>query len=219
MSFDIQQPVFSPDGEYLEDAAMQYRDVLIEGFAESAEGQELVRQGGTIGWADTLMELGMGYLEVTPATMKAEHMKEVLFELFPRKVSAEPGCGQEIVTELRAFWEFLQREYSLVNAEACLRVLTTATARRLEQAMQDPANFGLAKAFVMQGWASGFDMSTPEGMQAWADTYNAGLRINAPRPVEEVPRASSTTGRATRTATAARRKLAQRSRRINRKKR
>jgi hypothetical protein len=219
MSFDIQQPVFSPDGEYLEDAAIHYRDVVMEGFADSPEGQDLVRQGGTIGWADTLMELGMGYLAVTPASMTAEEMKEVLFELFPRKVSAEPGCGQEIVRELRAFWKFLQRDYGLPNAEACLRVLTNATARRLEQAMQDPANFGLAKAFVMQGWASGFDMTTPEGMQAWAETYNAGLRINAPRPLEEVPRASSTTGRATRAVAAARRKLARRSRRINRKKR
>jgi hypothetical protein len=220
VDFDIQQPVFSPDGEYLEDAAMHYREVVMEEFAESAEGQELVRQGGTIGWADTLMDLGIGHLGVTPAVMTPEELKEVLFELFPRKVSAEPGCGQEIVTELRAFWKFLQREYGLPNAAACLRVLTTATARRLEQEMQNPANFGLAKAFVMQGLASGFDMSTSEGMQAWADTYNAGLRRETPRPLDEAPRASSSaTGRATRAAAATRRKLAQRSRRINRKKR
>ncbi|MBV9175242.1 MAG: hypothetical protein JOZ81_34740 [Chloroflexi bacterium] len=220
MSFDIQQPVFNPDGEYLEDAAMHYREVVMERFAESAEGLELVHQGGTIGWADTLIELGMGYLAVTPATMTAAEMREVLFELFPRKVSADPGCAQEIVTELRAFWTFLQGEYGLRNADACLRVLTTATTRRLEREMQDPANFGLAKAFVMQGWASGFDMTTSDGMQAWAETYNAGVRIDRQRTLDEVPRAtSSPTSRASRTAAASRRKLAQRSRRINRKKR
>jgi hypothetical protein len=135
-------------------------------------------------------------------------------------VSAEAGCGQEIVTELRAFWNFLRREYGLSNAAACPRVLTAATARRLEREMQDPANFGLAKMFVMQGVASGFDMSTSEGMQAWTDTYNASLRRETPRPMDEEPRAnSSPTIRATRTAAAARRKPAQRSRRINRKKR
>ena len=221
MSFDIQQPVFSPDGEYLEDAAIRYREALMEGFAESAEGEDLVGQGGTLGWADTLMELGMGYLGVTPAVMTAEDMQEVLFELFPRKVSAEPGCGQEIVSELRAFWKFLQRAYGLPNAASCLRMLTTATGRRFEREMQDPANFGLAKSLLAQGWASGFDMSTPEGLQAWAETYNAGPRINAPQHVEELPlRASSnSTSRATRTVAAARRKLAQRSRRVNRKKR
>jgi hypothetical protein len=95
-------------------------------------------------------------------------------------------------------------------------VLTTATARRLERAMHDPANFGLAKAFLAQGQASGFDMTTPEGMQAWAETYNAGLRVDAER-LPAVPGAR-TTSRATRT-TAARRKLAQTSRRVNRKKR
>jgi hypothetical protein len=219
VDFDIQQRVFSPDGEYLEEVAIHYRDVVMAGFADSPEGQELVRQGGTIGWADSLMELGIGYLAVTPATMTPDEMKEVLFELFPRKVSAGPGCGQEIVTELRAFWKFLQREYGLENAGACLRALTTATAHRLEREMQDPANFGLAKAFVMQGQAFGFDMTSPEGLQAWAETYNAGLRTAEPRPLDEARASSSPPGRATRTAAATRRKLARRSRRINRKKR
>jgi hypothetical protein len=82
--------------------------------------------------------------------------------------------------------------------------------------MQNPANFGLAKAFVSQGHASGFDTTTPEGMQAWAETYNAGLGINTQQPLE-LPRANA--GRANRTAAASRRKLAQRSRRVNRKKR
>ena len=216
MKFDIQQPVFNPDGEYLEEAAERYREVLMERFEASPEGQDLVRQGGTVGWADTLMDLGMGYLEVTPAAMTAEQLKMILFELFPRKVSAEPGCGQEIVTELQAFWKFVQREFGLPNAGACLRVLTTAMARRLEKEMQNPANFGLAKAFLAQGLAHGFDMSTPEGIQAWMESYNAGLRVDAPRPLA-LPR-TRTTSRATGTATA-RRKLAQRSRRANRKKR
>lgn len=215
MSFDIQQPVFDPDGEYLEDAAIGYREELMERFEASAEGQDLVGHGGTIGWAETFMELGMGYLEVTPAEISAEQVTTLLLELFPRKVSAEPGCGQEIVTELQAFWRFLQREFGLPNAEACLRVLMPATARGLEREMHNTANFGLAKAFLAQGRAHGFDMSTPEGMQAWAETYNAGLPVNVDRPLE-LPRASAS--RATRT-TAARRKIAQRSRRANRKKR
>jgi len=75
MNFNIQQPVFDPDGEYLEEVAERYREELMERFEASAEGQDLVRQGGSVGWADTLMDLGMGYLEVTPATMTAEQLK------------------------------------------------------------------------------------------------------------------------------------------------
>lgn len=82
--------------------------------------------------------------------------------------------------------------------------------------MQNPANFGLAKAFLAQGLAHGFDMTTPEGIQAWMETYNAGLGVDAPRPLA-LPRAR-TTSRATGTGTA-RGKLAQRGRRIKRKQR
>src|SRR2546426_1633760 len=78
MSFNIQQPVFNPDGEYLEEAAIRYREVLMEAFVASTEGQDLVHQGGAVGWADTLMDLGMGYLGVTPATMTAEQLKTIL---------------------------------------------------------------------------------------------------------------------------------------------
>ena len=81
--------------------------------------------------------------------------------------------------------------------------------------MQNPANFGLAKAFLAQGLAHGFDMATPEGIQAWTETYNAGLRVDAERPLA-LPRAR--TSRASK-PTVARRKLAQQSRRTNRKKR
>jgi hypothetical protein len=215
MTFDIQQRVFDTQGEYLEDAAIRYREQLMDRFVASPEGQELVRQGGAVGWADTFMDLGIAYLGVTPPAMTPEQLEDVLFELFPRKVSTEPGSGQEIVHELHAFWTFLQREFGLTNASACLRLLTAATARRLDRELQNPAKFGLAKAFVMQGLAHGFDMATPEGMQAWAETYNAALATDAER-APALPRVRAS--RAANTA-AARRKMAQRSRRQNRKKR
>ena len=215
MTFDIQQRVFDAQGEYLEDAAIRYRERLMDLFVASPEGQELVRQGGAVGWADTFMDLGIAYLGVTPPGMTPEQLQTILFELFPRKVSTEPGCGEEIIQELHAFWTFLQRGFGLPNASTCLRVLTVAAAHRLDREMQNPAKFGLAKAFVMQGLTPGFDVATPEGMQAWAETYNAGLRAGAERPLA-LPRVQAS--RATKTA-AARRKIAQQSRRQNRKKR
>ncbi len=142
MTFNIQQRVFDAHGEYLEDAAFRYREELIELFVVSPEGQELVGQGGAVGWADTFMDLGIAYLGVTPTAMTPEQLQTILFELFPRKVSAEPGCGHEIVHELQAFWTFLQREFGLANASACLRLLRAAAGRRLDREMQNPANFG-----------------------------------------------------------------------------
>ena len=193
VDFDIQQPVFSPDGEYLDDdVAICYREALMEGLAGSPEGQELVRQGGTLGWADTLMELGMGYLEVTPAAMTAEDLQEVLFEVFPRRVSAEPGCGQEIVTELRAFWKFLQREYGLSNAAACQRVLTTATARRWTG---NAASGQFRPGQVVPDARLGLWLRHEyDGGRASLDGHvQRGPALVAPRSLDEVPRAGSNT--------------------------
>jgi hypothetical protein len=58
-------------------------------------------------------------------------------------------------------------------------------------------------------------MATPEGMQAWAETYNAALATDAER-APALPRVRAS--RAANTA-ATRRKMAQQSRRRNRKKR
>jgi hypothetical protein len=64
MTFNIQQRVFDADGEYLEDAAIRYREELMDFFVISQEGQEVVRQGAAVGWADTFMDLGIAYLGV-----------------------------------------------------------------------------------------------------------------------------------------------------------
>jgi hypothetical protein len=54
-------------------------------------------------------------------------------------------------------------------------VLDEKTARKLETEMSDPANFGMAKSFVMMGFQRGFDMGSEEGMNEWMATYNAEL--------------------------------------------
>jgi hypothetical protein len=172
MDFDIHQRVMEDD-EYLEDVASAYRERLMEQFVASPEAQELLEQWSALGWAEAFMDYGMGYLGVTPAQMTPEDVSTVLFELFPRKVSAAPGSAHEIVPELRAFWQFLGRAFALPNAAACVRLLDNKAARRLEREMATPANFGLAKGFFIQGVARGFDLSTQEGLDAWMTIYNA----------------------------------------------
>jgi hypothetical protein len=184
MEFDIHQPVMQDD-EYLEEVAIAYREHLMELFATSLEAQELIEQDIPIGWADTLMEYGMAYLGRTPAEMTPEDVSEVLFGLIPRKVSAEPSWAPEIVSELRAFWRFLGRAFALPQAEACAKLLDNKAARRLEREMANPANFGLAKGFFMQGVARGFDMTSEAGINAWMTTYNA--EIAAQRNVDSEP--------------------------------
>ena len=63
--------------------------------------------------------------------------------------------------------------YQLPQARQLLARLTPQAARRLERALQEPANFGMAKSFVLMGKEAGFDMESPEGMRAWVEAYNA----------------------------------------------
>jgi hypothetical protein len=219
MTFDIHQRIFE-DGAYLEDEAMDYRQALMERFAASSEGQELLAQTGDIGWADMFMDYGMRYLGTAPPDMTWAEVDEILFDIFPRKVSAESGSGEPIVRELRAFWTFLQREYHLANAAGILTMLKPELGPRLEREMHDPANFDMAKSFFMLGKSSGLDMTSEEGLNAFAQVYNAALQtpesLPPLPPLDDLPPAGHP-HRSARTS-AARRKMAAQSRRRNRKK-
>jgi hypothetical protein len=173
MSFDLNEAVFDEQGSYLEEQASRYEEALMDQFAASPEGQAITQAGTELGWARAMIHYAITYPGVTPPTMTVSDLEEVLYDLFPRKVITERGDGAEIIQELRAFWHFLERVYQLPQAKQLLAHLTRQAARRLERALQEPANFGMAKSFVLMGKEAGFDMESPEGMRAWVEAYNA----------------------------------------------
>jgi hypothetical protein len=173
MSFDLNEAVFDEKGAYLEEKAVCYEHALMEQFAASPEGQAIKERGTELGWAQAMIHYAITYRGVTPPRMTPSDLEEVVFDLFPRKVITERGDGAEIIQELGAFWHFLQRVYQLPQARQLLTRLTPQAARRLERELQEPANFGMAKSFVLMGKEAGFDMESPEGMQAWVAAYNA----------------------------------------------
>lgn len=171
--FDIHQSMYRRD-EWDEKVAGRYSQQLIEQFAESSEGKGVVeRQGSVGGWVDLMFEYAFRYIGVALPEMTTRDMSEVLFELFPRKVSTEPESAPEIVDELRAFWQFLQRQYQLPAADSIVAMLDSGTERRLHAELANPANYGMAKSMFMQGKQAGFDMTTQEGMNAFMQVYNA----------------------------------------------
>ena len=77
-------------------------------FAASTESEQFAEAfGAEVSWSALWMHLGGNYFGKTPATITPGEMHEILFEIFPRKVSADSSEAQVIVAELRAFWEFL----------------------------------------------------------------------------------------------------------------
>jgi len=81
MAFNIRQSLFDRDGMLREKAAEQYKEQLSKLFFESPEGQALLDEGIEPGWSDMMVDFGMSYLGVTPATMSPGDLREILLEI------------------------------------------------------------------------------------------------------------------------------------------
>ena len=121
------------------------------------------------------MHYAFNYLGFTPPQMSPSNLEEIVFGLFPRKVSVEPEVAAEIVTELRAFWMFLGRQYNLQNAPRMLALLDDSAIPRLQNLLGDPANFGMAKSLIATGNSAGFDMTSQAGLNEFMLAYNSSL--------------------------------------------
>jgi hypothetical protein len=169
-AFDIHAEVLTADDQLDEEWFDAYCEEILRRFSASPEAQPL---DGALGWADMLMVYSRDYQNSTVATMTPDDLYELVFEIFPRKVSCDAQDATSIIQELRAFWKFLEREFSLGNAQDCLKVLAGNASSVLEQELSNPNNFGMAKSFFLSGQKAGFDVSTEEGMSAWVSAYNA----------------------------------------------
>lgn len=172
---DIYRDLHNEDGEWDSDLVSEYIDSLGAEFAESPEGVAAAEQLGRVGWGVTFIDLARDYLGKTPPELGPLDVEEVLFDLFPRKVSAEPEEANAIIRELRAFFAFLYRQYGLDNMEDLLYCTNDDAIRDLEKELGDPNNYGFAKYFVMAGKAAGYDMSTQEGLNEFMHVYNATM--------------------------------------------
>lgn len=90
--------------------------------------------------------------------------------------------------------------------------------------MGNPANFGIAKSFVMTGMERGFDMTSEEDINRWMATYNAelaagvGPRIPFPGIGPRIPLPGEQSSSARKVNSKLRRKMERESRRRNRRK-
>lgn len=231
-NFDINEFV---NGENWDDeeAVGHYIEHLMGLFAASPEAQALSKPGEFLRlfWVDSFLDYAMTHVGVSPPEMTRDDLGEVLFDLFPRKVSTLEGFdGEEFMRMLRAFWSFLKREFDLPNADACLQFLDDRAARRMDREMNDPSNFGMAKTMVMMGAERGFDMTKQADVERWTAIFNEEMArgmgelpgFGMPYPVPGENELPASTGRSHTHRTSGKerrkRKLAKLSRKKNRRK-
>lgn len=164
--FDVIADLFElgRDGEEIDDdARRELEDEVMRRFATSPEATTL----SDVGAAHFIMDFAASYFGATIATLDARQLREIMFEIIPRKVSVEAAEASAIIDESRAFYSFLKREFELKQADACLRVLAGDAAKKLEAALSDSSKFGMAKSLFMGGSDAGFDMTSKEGIEGW----------------------------------------------------
>lgn len=182
--FDIHQELFD-EGELIEKRAFAYQDQLIALFSASPEAQagEGDDESVDIFWVEMLLDYGFRYIGTTPTQMTPDEMQELLYDVFPAKVSATEFDSEDAFRALRAFWRYLKREYALENADTCLKALTERAQQRFEREMNDPRNYGIAKSMVMMGAARGFDMTSEKSINEWMETYNQEIVSGTGTPI------------------------------------
>jgi hypothetical protein len=185
--FDVNTPVVDEEyGDLDEERPGEYIDALMTEFADSPEGSEFCEQyDGALGYAALFMEYLAQYEGLSVAEARARDTREVVFQLFPRKVSVDADEAEAIIDELRAFWQFLKRTRELPQADEILELLGEGAVERLEDKLADEGSFGMAKSFFMAGKSAGFDMSTQEGLNQFMAVYHAGL-LQAQDEVEDL---------------------------------
>ena len=167
--FDVMADLFAlanDDEEIDPDRRRELEDELVHEFVASPEAKSLT----DIQSCHFVMDFAADYFGATIATLGPRELREIVFEIIPRKVSIDASRARWIIDESRAFYAFLKREYALEQADACLRVLGGDAVKRLEEALSNPSNFGMAKSVFMAGREAGFDVDSKEGIEAWMRT-------------------------------------------------
>ncbi len=168
--FDVRAQKLDEDGEIDEDWAAEFEDELLKRFSKSPEAKELPDGD----WMSLILQYGVGYLNQPLARIGAAELREILFEIFPRKVSCEPQAATTVINEVRAFWSWTKREFQLETADECLAMLYPGVEKKLERELANTDKFGMAKSVLMGGIAAGYDVTTREGLDQLMADANAG---------------------------------------------
>jgi len=116
-------------------------------------------------WIEHLLYFGYVYESVTLPNMTINNIEVVVAQTFPNKITLfDPAEAETIIPELKAFWQWLKREYNHPHAHKIIKFLNQLQPRFIEM-MNDPHNFGIAKSFLMSGMAAGFDMTSEAGIR------------------------------------------------------
>ncbi len=179
--FDVMTSVEDTEsGEFDDNLLRSYIDAITEEFSKSPEFLELSNEP-EIHYLVLYLEYAASNVGETVGTMTLGCSNEVLFDIFPRKVTMDASEASTVICEIRAFWRFIDRTRNLPVAAKIVAELDEAAETELEELLGDESNFGMAKSFFAMGKKHGFDMTSESGMNQFMAFYNSNL-VNRQAP-------------------------------------
>ena len=187
MSVDLQRLDHIKDYDQAIEALEEFVEDLVSEFVTSAEGKTYLKAHPEMeeyvgSWIDHLLYFGYAYESVTLPNMTVGNIDVIVTKIFPNKISLlDPEEANTAIPELSAFWQYLKREYKHPQAHKIIKLLKQIQPK-FKHLMNDSRNFGIAKSFMMEGIAEGFDMTTQEGIEEFQQQYNQKLQGANPNP-------------------------------------
>lgn len=167
-------------------------DDLTEAFEASPEAAAHRQKHGVdrLIWVEMFLSVAINhYRQGMIAYYNSQDMRTMLYEIIPEIALVQSEHAEEIIQELRAFWQYLRHELQLPNAEKCLKVLNQKNiVERFRQELADPNNWGTAKSVFMPAIEAGVDLTDEQAVQKYVDEYNQKMMqehealMNAPVP-------------------------------------
>jgi hypothetical protein len=111
------------------------------------------------------------YEDQFPIQWSKGSMKEVLCDLFPRKITADQEFYENVEAILRAFFLFLDKNHYIKKVSELINSLKEYCYIMINNSNND-SNWGFAKQFMMAAESSGVDINNKNEMNSFMTLYN-----------------------------------------------
>jgi hypothetical protein len=159
----------SADSEEEQEAAAVKRDCeLRDRFMASPQAAQLaeVPPEDKAYIAQLLLEYARVYEGAAPEELTTQTLQALLFDAFPRKVTAERDFFERLPVVVEAFLRWLAAEGILPEGETLADTVRSWAGEIVAEAMA-PENWGLAKQFTMKAQRAGVDMTDQDALHRY----------------------------------------------------
>lgn len=151
----------------------EYQSHIVQAFLDSIDPDGADSYSGF--WASQLIHFGYNYVGTSLVRMQVIEVEEILTDLFPRKITLQtPSDAGDIIPELIAFWQFLEKTYHIKNSILILRYLHKIKPD-FNGIMNDTSRFGMAKSMMTAGRKAGYDMTSSDDINEFIGVYNQSI--------------------------------------------